>query len=79
MLNQQLNHLLVTLRHLQTLAKNTVLLPFGSDPLIWCNINRIRNRIMPDGQTKVSDGTCAILLHQDVFGFQVSVSNPRLS
>lgn len=61
------------------LARNAAPLPFGSDPLVRCNINRIRNRIVPDSQAKVSDGTRAILLHQDVLGFQVSVSNARLS
>lgn len=66
-------------RCLQMLARNAAPLPFGSDPLVRCNINRIRNRIVPDGQAKVSDGTRAILLHQNVLGFQVSVSNARLS
>lgn len=76
---QQLRHFSVKLRCLQMPARNAAPLPFGSDPLVRCDINRIRNRIVPDGQAKVSDGTRAILLHQDVLGFQVSVSNARLS
>lgn len=34
---------------------------------------------MFDGQTQICDGRRAVLLHQDVFGLQVSVSDGRLS
>lgn len=54
-------------------------LPFGSDPLVWCDVNGVGDRVVPDGQAQVSDGTRAILLHQDVLGLQVSVSDPRFS
>lgn len=33
----------------------------------------------PDGQSKVCNGTCAILLHQDVLALDVTVGNSRLS
>lgn len=54
-------------------------LPFGSNPLVRGDVDGVCDGVMPDGQAEVSNGTRAVLLHQNILGFQVSVSNPRFS
>lgn len=54
-------------------------IPFGSNPLVRGDVNGVRDGVVAHSEPQVSNGTRAILLHQDVLGFQVSVSNPRLS
>lgn len=41
-------------------------LPFGPHPLIWGDVDGVRDRVMADSQAQVCNGAHAILLHQDV-------------
>lgn len=53
--------------------------PLGANPLIGRDVDGICGRVMTDSQAQVSNGTGAVLLHEDVFGLQVSVSDTWLS
>lgn len=53
--------------------------PLRANPLIGCDVNSVGGGVMTDSQAQVSDGTGTVLLHEDVLGLQVSVSDAWLS
>lgn len=53
--------------------------PLGANPLIGRDVDGVCGRVMTDSQAQVSNGTGAVLLHEDVFGLQVSVGDAWLS
>lgn len=50
-------------------------LPFGAHALVGSDIDGVRDGLVADGQAQVGDGAHPVLLHQDVLGFEVAVSN----
>lgn len=53
--------------------------PLGSDPLAGRDVDGVRGGVVADSQAQVSDGAGAVLLHQDVLGLQIPVSDARFS
>lgn len=53
--------------------------PLGAHPLIRGDVNSISDGLVAYGQAQVRYSTGAILLYQDIFRFEVSVCNARLS
>lgn len=52
-----------------------LVLPFGAHSMVGGDIDGVCGRVMAHGQTEVCDAASAVLLHQDVLGFQISVSD----
>lgn len=53
--------------------------PLGSHSVVGWDVDGVGGRVVLDSQTQICDGRRAVLLHQDVFGLEVSVSNGGLS
>lgn len=53
--------------------------PLGSHSVVGWDVDGVGGRVVLDSQTQICDGRCAVLLHQDVFGLEVSVSNGGFS
>lgn len=53
--------------------------PLGAHPLIGRDVDGVCGRVVTDSQAQVSDGTGAVLLHEDVLGLQVSVGDAWFS
>lgn len=53
--------------------------PLGSHSVVGRDVDGVGGRVVFDGQTQICDGRCAVLLHQDVLGLEVSVSNGGFS
>ena len=47
--------------------------------MVGRDVNGVCGRVMAHRQPKVGDTACAILLHQDILGLQVTVGNGRLT
>lgn len=52
---------------------------FGADSVVEWYVNSVGGNVMSHGQAQVADGARAVRLDKNVFGFQVPVSNCRLS
>lgn len=53
--------------------------PLGSHAVVGRDVDGVGGGVVFDSQTQICDGRRAVLLHQDVFGLQVSVSDGRFS
>lgn len=47
--------------------------------MVGGDVDGVRGRVVADGQAKVSDAAGPVLLHQDVLGLEISVSDAWLS
>ena len=54
-------------------------LPLGADSVVGRNVNGVGGGVVAHCQAQVSDAAGAVLLHQNVLGLQVPVSNGRLA
>lgn len=54
-------------------------LPLGAHALVGRYVDCVCDGLVADGQAEVSDGTHAVLLHQDIFRLEVPVSDARLT
>ena len=53
--------------------------PLGAHSLVGGDVDCVGHRLVANGQTKVSNGTGAVLLHQYVLRLKVSVGDARLT
>ena len=53
--------------------------PPGAHPVIGRDVDSVGAGVVFHGQAQVGDDGSAILLHQDIFGLDISVSNGRFS
>lgn len=53
--------------------------PLGSHSVVGRDVDGVGGGVVFDSQTQICDGRRAVLLHQDVFGLEVSVSNGGFS
>ncbi len=53
--------------------------PFGAHSVVGCDVDGVGGGVVAHGQTQVCNAARAVLLHQDVLGLQIPVSDSRLT
>ena len=51
--------------------------PFGSHSVVGWYVDGVGVGVVFNGHTQICDDRCAVVLHQDIFGLEVSVGDRR--